>query len=96
MGAVAAGPHNLQHLHAGVGHRNGPFPHGGGTAADLVNGLRLGALGGQRRQKRRVLGLGGLAVHDLAHDGVGLVIAQVLLVHNLCDGLLNHDTLPLS
>ena len=95
MGAVAAGPHNLQHLHAGVGHRNGPFPHGGGAAGDLVGGLRPGALGGQRRQERGVLGGGGLAAHDLVHDSIGLVIGQVLFADDFHDCFLNHGVISI-
>ena len=89
VGVVAAGAHDLKDLHARV-HLGGVVPHGGGAAGDLVGGLRPGALGGEGRQERGVLGGSGLAAHDLVHDGVGLVVGQVLLVDDLYNGFLDH------
>ena len=89
MSVVPASPHDLKDLHARV-HLGGVGAHGGGAAGDLVGGLRPGALGGQGGQEGGVLGGGGLAAHDLVHDGVGLVIGQVLLADDLYNGFLNH------
>ena len=90
---VPAGADDLYNIHAGV-HFRGVVPHGGGAAGDLVDRLGLGALGGEGRQKGRVLGGGGLAAHDLVHDGVGLVVGQVLFAHDLYNGFFDHACAP--
>ena len=90
VGAVSAGAHDLQRLKTGCIELDGVIPHGGGTAGYFVNRLRPGALGGQRRQKCGVLGGGGLAAHDLIHHGIGLFIAQIFLLNDLNNCILDH------
>ena len=70
--------------------RGRKLAHGGCAAGNLVDGLRLGALGGQRSQKRGVLRRAGLSAHNLAHYRIGLVKRQVALHDDLLDGFLNH------
>ena len=89
LGVVASGAHDLKEVHAGV-HPGGVGAHGGGAAGDLVGGLRPGAFGGEGRQKGGVLGGGGLAAHDLIHDGVGLAIGEVPLADDFHNGFFDH------
>lgn len=81
--AIAAGAHDIQYLKAGMLHRGGVVPHGGGTAGNFINRFGLGAFGGKRRQERRVLGGACLPAHDLVHDLIGFVIGQVLFMNNI-------------
>ena len=90
VGAVAARAHNLEYFHAGMLNGRCQLAHGCGTATDLVDGLRLGALGGKRRKKRGILRGRRLAGHNLAHYGVGLIEGEVTLHDNLLDGFLDH------
>ena len=89
MRPVAAGTHNLHQIGPGIDLYR-VVPHGGGTAGDFHNRLGLGALGGERREKRRVLGGGGLSTHYLVHHAVGLLIGEVLLIHNFDNRFFNH------
>ena len=93
MRAVSAGTDDFKYLHAGF-HFYGTIPHGGGAAGDLIDRLGLGALGGEGRQKGRVLGGGGLAAHDLVHHGVGLIVGQVLFAHDLYNRFFDHACAP--
>ncbi len=79
----ADGAHDIQYLKAGMLHRGGVVPHGGGTAGNVINRFGLGAFGGKRRQERRVLGGACLPAHDLVHDLIGFVIGQVLFMNNI-------------
>ena len=81
--AKADGAHDIQYLKAGMLHRGGVVPHGGGTAGNVINRFGLGAFGGKRRQERRVLGGACLPAHDLVHDLIGFVIGQVLFMNNI-------------
>ena len=95
MRAVSAGAYDFQHLHARMRHRCGVLPHGRRAAGDLLNGLRLRGLGGQRRQKGRVLRRCGFTAHDLIHDAVGLLVAEIALADNFLYGFLNHPSASL-
>ena len=91
---VAARAHDLEHVHARMLDGRGELSHGLGASAYLVDGLGLRALGRECCQKRRVLGGGGLTLHDLMHYGIRLVVGEVFLHHDLLDGFLDHVHLP--
>ena len=90
---VPAGSDNLKQLIPGF-HTGCLFAHGRRASGDFIRGLCPGALGGQRRQECRVLGRRGLAAHDFIHHGVGFLVGQVFLTHNLDDGFFDHCSDP--
>ncbi len=91
VGPVAAGADDLEDVIVGL-QRGRVFPHGSGTAGDLRGGLGLGTLRGQGGEERGVLGRAGPPAHDLVHNGIGLVIREVLFVDDLHNGFFDHGS----
>ena len=94
IGVVTAGTDNLQYVHPGMFDRGCMAPHGNSAAGNLIDGLCLGTLGRECRQKCCILGGRRLSVHDLVHDGLCLLERQVLLCDNFNDGFFDHYAAP--
>ena len=90
MCTIAAGADDLEHLHAQVLDRRRQRTHRGGTAGNLIDGLGLRRLRGQRCEEGRVLCRARLAPHDFKHGLPCLLVAQIFLVDDFDDGFLNH------
>ena len=91
--AVAASADDLQQVHPGF-HAGGVIPHGRGAACDLIGCFRSGALCGKRGEECRILRGACFAAHDLVHDCVRLIKAQVLFVYNFYDAVFDHECHP--
>ncbi len=90
---VSAGPDDLQHFQIGFD-RDRVFPHGRGASGDLRGRLGFCALGGERGEEGGVLGRAGLPAHDLIHDGIRLVVREILFVDDFYNGFFDHGSLP--
>ena len=86
MPAVAAGAAGVEQVTALGPHGHGALAHGLGAAGDLAGCLTLGR---QRRQERADLRLRGASAHDLSHDASGLILVQVVMLHDAADTLLD-------
>ena len=91
--AVAASADDLQQIHPGL-HTDGVIPHGSGTACNLIGCFRSGALCGKRGEECRILRGACFAAHNLVHDCVRLIKAQVLFVYNFYDAVFDHECHP--
>jgi hypothetical protein len=81
--APAAGAGGVEQVVAPAGHGRGQRAHGARQARELLDGLALGA---QRDEEGRDLGLGGVAGHDLGEDRGGLLLGEVVAGRERVDG----------
>ena len=86
---IAARADDVEHVHR-MFDLERVVAHGHGRARDLIDGLGLRALRRERGEVGGILYLRRLAVHDLVHDGAGLIIGEVLFTDDFLNGFLDH------